>query len=490
MYDYFKYIAILNSCSLGGVCSIHPSVNSLYELFLHEIKEISNYLVKLNEFQIQNPEAMSFCIEILSVFMIDTSFNQDKYLELIKKLYSLKLEIKNKYTNYCKENKLPCEVLNSDIELKDGITINELINISQENISNSQKKCDKTKLGLFETVIIFARLTAINISKIKKLDKTFNRFDFELIRFFALTSASSIKNEKIKRRICDFSKTAFEIKKVLNETYEKFYGQKTDARVQITPSEGHCILVSGDDIDELSDLLKAIEIHAPNENINVYTNGTLFLAHLYPYFQNNKFLKGHWGKGNAEYDFSLFPGAILITKNFIQKIDSLYRGELFSNKLISTNKISDIKDKDYGKIINSALKSEGFLKEEEKEYVDINYKKEEILSSIDEIIDRKAAIIVGVGNESEEVSKQYKNHAIINLNFAYEAEFIEEIITKLEVKNIEITVFFAQCNLISMENILFFINRKINLLMLNCPHAFINPHIINSLKDDFGIQII
>ena len=116
MYDYFKHIAMKNSCALGGVCSVHPSVNSLYELLLHEIKEISNYLVKLNEFKISNPAAMDFCIEVLSVFMINTSFNQTKYLNLIRKLYSLKIQTKEKYIAYCSDNKLPCEVLNSNFE--------------------------------------------------------------------------------------------------------------------------------------------------------------------------------------------------------------------------------------------------------------------------------------------------------------------------------------------------------------------------------------
>ena len=32
----------------------------------------------------------------------------------------------------------------------------------------------------------------------------------------------------------------------------------------------------------------------------------------------------------------------MITKNFVQKIDSLYRGELFSNKLISFDKVFDM----------------------------------------------------------------------------------------------------------------------------------------------------
>lgn len=488
MYDYFKHIAMKNSCSMGGVCSVHPSVNSLYELLLYEIKEISNYLVKLHEFNILNPSAMSFCIEILSVFMINTSFNQTKYLNLIKKLYSLKKEIKEKYINYCKENKLPCEVLNSDFELSEDMTINQLINISQENIATRKKGYDKTKLGLFELVSIFSRLCAINIVKIKKLESNYTDYDFDLIRFFALTSASSIKNEKIKRRICQFAKTALEIKKKLFGLYKKNYGEKTDATINLSAIKGHSILVSGDDIDELYDLVQALNYSNTKDEINVYTNGALFLAHMYPYFKNNKFIKGHWGGDSAEYDFANFPGAILITRNFVQKIDSLYRGELFSNKLISFDKVFDIKNKDYMPVIQSALRLDGFMSDEEKKQVEIKYEKDKILNSLEEIIEPKVAIVVGGLNKN--ISEHYNDKTIINLSFSYEIEFIFEIINKLKAKNIDVTVFFAQCNMLSLENILILINNDINLAMVSCPHAFINPHITDSLKDEFNVRII
>jgi len=486
MYDYFKHIALKNSCSMGGVCSVHPSVNSLYELLIHEIKEISNYLVKLNEFKILNPSAMSFCIEILAVFMINTSFNQRKYLDLIKKLYSLKLQIKEKYVAFCKENHIPCEIFSSDFELKDNITINELINISQEYVINRQKGCDKSKLGLFEIVKIFARLTAINIIKIKKLEPKYSQYDFELIRFFALTSASSIKNEKIKRRIFEFSKIALKIKTKLYDLYKEKYGEKTNAKVKLSTVSGHSIMVSGDDIDELDDLLEAIS--KSKKNINVYTNGALFLAHLYPHFQNNNFLIGHIGGDSAEYDFANFEGAILITRNFVQKIDSLYRGELFSNKLISFDKVFDIQDKNYTPVIKSALNTKGFLNTEKEKYTEIKYEKENILNSIDEIKETKVAIIVG--RQDDYLNEEYKDNFIINLNFSYEINFFLEIIEKLKSKNIEITLFFAQCNMQSLENILMLLKSNIKLAMSNCPHAFINPHITDTLKEEFKINII
>ena len=92
MFDFFKNIIEKNSCQQSGVCSVHPSVNSLYEILLSEVREISFYLVKLKEFNLTNHNAMNICLETLSIFMINTSFNQDKYIYLLKKLYKIKKE--------------------------------------------------------------------------------------------------------------------------------------------------------------------------------------------------------------------------------------------------------------------------------------------------------------------------------------------------------------------------------------------------------------
>ena len=101
MYDFFKNIAEQNSCTLMGACSIHPSINALYQILLNEIREISFCLVKLKEFKITDKKAMEISIEGLSIFLINTSYNQQNYLEFLNKLSSTKREIKEKYINSC-----------------------------------------------------------------------------------------------------------------------------------------------------------------------------------------------------------------------------------------------------------------------------------------------------------------------------------------------------------------------------------------------------
>ena len=492
MFEFFKNIAEKNACQLSGVCSIHPSVNSLYELLLSEARTCAFYIVKLKEFKICDKKAMAFLVDILSTFLINTSFNQKKYLEIFKKLNSYKNQIKDEYVEYCTKSQLPCEVINTKLEISDNTTINELIEFSQNNIVNRQKSCDKVKFRLFELITIFARLASIDIVKIKKFEPDFNDFDYEILRFFALTNGYSIRDEKIIRRILEFSDISLKIHQKLFDVYKNQFGEKQDASVTMNYSKGHCILVSGDDLDELKKLLTTLENMKNQglleEDVNVYTNGALFLAHFYPYFKNNKFLKGHYGTDNAEYDFSNFPGAILITKNFIQKIDSLYRGEIFSNKFISFNKVFDIQNDNYEPVICSAQKLEGFLNDENKKIMQVGYDSDDVGKIVDNFDEKEVVIITGK-IEGKTLS-YYNNKKVINLNCPCEEDILLEAIRKLKAKNVEITIFFAQCNLVSLFMVLSLLNQGLKIALANCPQALINPHVIESLKEDFNIEIV
>lgn len=488
MYDFFKNIVEKNSCSLMGVCSIHPSINALYQIILNEIREVSSYLVKLKAFDIVDKEASDLAIKGLSIFLINTSYNQENYIDFLSKIYDAKLRVKNLYVDYCTNNELPCEVIKTNFKFDKSMTISELINYSQNNLINKQKNADKVKLRLFELITLFSRLCAIEITKIKKLEDC-NDYDFEVLRFFALTNGYSIRNEKIIRRIYEFSDFSLKIAIKLSLIYQKRYGKKENADTKTSLLDGHCILASGDDLDELEKLLKTIDEMDIKEKINVYTHGPLFLAHFYPYFKKNKNLIGHFGADNAQYDFSVFDGAILITQNFIQKIDNLYRGEIFSNKLISFSKFADIKNNDYKPLIETALRLNGCKKSKETTSIKIDYDREKIKKFIEEANVKEIIVISGL-LDNEQAIDEYEGKKIVKISCPLEGDILIESINKLKEKGIKITVFLAQCNLTNLGVLLMLLNQDIELNIASCPHSLINPHVLESLKEDFNVKII
>lgn len=483
MYEFFKDIAQASSCALGGICSIHPSVSALYQILLVYLKEISFYVVKLKGFKLINKELTGFLIESLSIVLINTNFNKTKYLNLIKKLCETKADVKNKYINYCSINNLPIENITSAFDLKSNVTISSLIELAQAKIENSTHQ-DKDKQGLFDLITLFSRLASIDLTKLKNEQLDTFELDFKVIRFFALTNSYSIRNEKLIRRIKEFSKTLIEIKELLFEKENENYGEIKDNKVQTSLSKGHAILVSGDDLKELKDLLETLNKLDLKEKINVYTHGPLLRSHFYSYFKNNKNLIGHYGTNNAEYDFSNFQGVILITQNFIQKIDSLYRGEIFSSKLISFEKVIDILDKNYLPVIETALKTDAVKDEEKKTSITIN--KDIIdLDKIEMKNDNEIILIFG-----SKLEKDFKDKKVLFFNYPLNIKKLIETLNKAQKKGIKINLFFTQCDMMMLEAVLCLLDKDVELTIANCPYSLINPHSIEVLKSYFKVNII
>ena len=174
---------------------------------------------------------------------------------------------------------------------------------------------------------------------------------------------------------------SFELQNKISESFENRWGKRQSAKILLTPRKGKCILISGPDLFELEKLLETIG----ERKIDVYTNSLMFIAHTYPKFKNNKNLVGHLGTQNPQIDFSDFPGAILITQNFVQKIDSLLRGTMYSNKIIAPNRVFKIKDNDYEPLIQAALRLEGYDKTREKSYMEISHNFEKLDNTLKEL---------------------------------------------------------------------------------------------------------
>lgn len=489
MYKFFKTIAESSSCTLKGACTIHPSVSALSLVLQEEIKEIAYYLVKLKELNFSNQEINDFCISALSIFLINTSFNKKKYLNLVKELNLIKIQAKEKYISHCKEKNIPCEMINNEFELKDNnLQISQLIKHAEFLNINKQKNCEKQRLRLFELIALFAKLCAIVSKQIKKENGETNELNYEILRFLALSNSFSIRQEKLKRRILEFCEIFEKALKKLDSLKEKNYGEKTSAKVNLYQQKGHSILISGDDLSELKKLLDDIEA-SKKENINVYTHGAMFYAHFFPSFQNNPYLKGHLGTNTAEYDFSNFQGAILLTQNFVQKIDSLYRGDIFSNKIISFDKVLDIKNNDYLPLVEMAEKIKEFDEKTIEKTKEVSYDKIKIINFLKTF--SQDEIIIVVGNiENSEFFMEYKNKKVLNLNCPCDSEIIFEIIEILRNKQVKISLFFAQCNVMNLKIIFALLNKNLKVYTTNCPHVLINPHVVEALIEDFKLKII
>ena len=116
----------------------------------------------------------------------------------------------------------------------------------------------------------------------------------------------------------------------LDSAHATLLGTPEPSKVNRTPVEGKCILISGHDLCVLKQLLEYID--QVGEPINVYTHCELLPAFGYPELKKHKNLVGNFG--GAWYDqckdFRDFPGPILLTTNCLIQPQPSYKKRLFT----------------------------------------------------------------------------------------------------------------------------------------------------------------
>ncbi len=488
--NFFNEYQNTNNCSntesSGGSCSIDPSVYALEELLLNEIKQIAFYIVKLADYNLQNENIMQKAVRALSVILINTSFKLEDYKELLYSLEADKFEVREKYLSVSKEKGIKYELVENAFKLPEKATRTSLLRLGEAIVSQKRKEYEPKKLDLIELIAFFAQTTSINIEKLSHFGYKNSEWNFQILKFLNLTNISSKKTEKLKQNICDFSQISFDIWQKLTETLENVYGKRVETGINFEIKEGKSILVSGSDLDELDKLLEAAE----GENINVYTNSSLFSAFCYPHFQKYKNLIGHFGYENAQVDFTNFKGPVFTTQNFLQKIDNLHHGTIFTTKIISPEKMIRIKDYDFEPLIQNALSSAGFGKEDIQNPDKVTLKYD--IKNIDNIIkgagNNDIYVIVG-SYKKEDIIKKFENRVRIELDSPVEIQLLIHILKERNCKNIKLVLTHCTPNTVNILMSTLFSNPE-EIYFAKCPNTIINPHVINALVEHFGVKII
>ena len=84
----------------------------------------------------------------------------------------------------------------------------------------------------------------------------------------------------------------------------------------------------------------------------------------------------------------------------------------------------------------------------------------------------------------------YNDKYILKIDCPLENEILLDLVDKLKEKKVKITLFFPWCNLEGLDILFLLLNKEINLSMAVCKNALINPHVIEALRDEFGIEFI
>lgn len=498
-----------NECMAHGACSVSPNVNALKAVMIAIIKQTSFYLTKL-----ENPNKR-IVHEILDIVAnVDTAndYTDRQLLEIFAHQYRNFQQVKSQYL---KENTNGIKIV--DIVKFDGKTTLSDIKIKGQNLlKRSAKQLSSEAKYMNDIFFNILKGTAINYLLLQEYNPSKTEYNKSILSLIDSAIKINTNVTKLKSKIIELAELYNQIITNIFECIMSEYGKISAVNLKTSTNIGKAILVSGDSFLELAEILEV----SKNEDISIYTNGNLALAHCFEKFSAYKNLVGNFGNSSEStmLDFATFPGAILLTKGEFHNMEYLYRGNLFSSDKMLPNGIKKA-EKSYKNIIEAAVESRGFLKGQKRTEIKIGFDSEKLKDELDEIFNKlsnneiKKILLVGFGCQTLDqkdylktiystlnddvfvinFSNYKKKTNSININISNNYPIMHYIIgiIKEKIKQFGDKIYYLtmRCDAFVLSEILSLQSIGIkNIYLFNCPPLPLNPSVLNVFRKQFGIN--
>jgi hydroxylamine reductase len=142
---------------------------------------------------------------------------------------------------------------------------------------------------------------------------------------------------------------------LLNDGHVERFGAPSPTKVREGIQPGPGILVTGHDLEDLSQLLE----HSAGKGVSIYTHGEMLPGHMYAKLRAHEHLVGHFGGAwqKQRREFERFGGPILATTNcvLIPHATNTYLERLWTIRQTGIPGARRVRDGDFGPVIEQAL---------------------------------------------------------------------------------------------------------------------------------------
>lgn len=519
MFNNYQKIAFdCDECMSKGICSLNPSLTSVQEVILLYLKELSFYLLKLKDFGVTNEKIKEVVTYAFFNIITDAEYKQEEFHNVMSKLYYFIEESKALYENFCDEKSIDIEKVKTYFKRSRNFDLTLAIKRGERYFLKKNYGVSIEQKNVFDIILFLVKSMFIKIIECQRLGFDDNKAFYDALKMLDRIHLDDFSMETVKEELQDFSMDYYDIVKNVFYAQIELYGPIETTQVSFSNEISKAILVSGSDYKKLENVLEATE----NLPIDVYTHGIeMLMAHAHPKMRAHPNLKGHFGTGfeTSIIDFATFPGAILMTKGTLQRVEYLYRGRLFTLDPIAPMGIVRIKDNNYEPLIKSALQAKGFTKVHRKPDVKVGFSEIEINNKVDEILEKyekkeiENLIFIGLLNYPS-IDKSYfdnfleavpKNCYVISLCheknsdniFHFDSYFdyslfyliLKKLSEKASLADLNITVFLTKCDKHTLANLIYLSKIGVkNIYMCKCPSTLMNPSLLNTMRDLFDIK--
>ena len=504
-----------NDCVAHGACSVSPNIASLQEIMFILLKQITYYILKLEELGIDKHDLKYSVIRQIAMLDAAKDLSEEQILNEFSKQYINLFTVHKEYTDVCKERKLDCKTLKDLLKFSPKTDLSSILKKGEKSFLKKYKDSDINIKYLSEILYGVLKSVCINLVRLFEFNRENNEAVDTVLESLNMLNAQRISPAKLKTQIEKLAVNDIELLKLINSVQIENYGEIGQSEVSYSTRPHKAIMVSGSNLCDFASVLEQTK----DEDVDVYTNGNLLVAHLFPHFKEYKNLQGHFGNGitTTILDFATFPGAILLTKNEVQNIEYLYRGRLFTTDEISPKGVSKIENNDFSPLIESAKQAKGFAKGQKRDSDIIGYDEEKLNKLLDDITENKYehVFVIGLSNFSPQLNDYFEkffslmpknsvaisfsynpnmeNVFTINLGNDYSLLYgvLHKIFAKISLTADNLTLFLTKCDISSLSNIINLKSRGAkDIYLSDCPPMVINPTVLKAFSKLFDVHTL
>ena len=366
-------------CTTLGVCGKQADLADLQDLFIFALQGLSIFAVEGRRVGVSDPEVNLFICEGIFSTLTNVNFDNERFAALIRRTVELrerlkaavkaaggKVDFTEDAANFTPADTMAALVSQGEkVEIKpggDNVDVTSLKHTLLFGLKGVAAYADHAKILGQEDEAVYAFVQEA-LAGILRTDLTVDD-----------CVALAMKCGQINLR-------AMELLDAGNTTT---YGHPVPTSVPLGAKKGKAILVSGHDLKDLETML----VQSAGKGINVYTHGEMLPTHGYPGLKKYPHFYGHFGTAwqNQAKEFPLFPGAILMTTNCLQKPQASYADNIFTTGLVGWPGTTHVVNNDFSAVIAKALAMPGFTEDTDKGSVLVGFGRNTVLSVADKVI--------------------------------------------------------------------------------------------------------
>ena len=370
-------------CTVTGVCGKTPEVAALQDLLIYLLRGTSQLAIQARKYGLNDEKLGVFTCEALFATLTNVNFDEDSLIEYIRQAAEKRDSLITRVLAKNSKESFPKGPINLELEkTKEGLVKQG----KQFGVKADMFVTANSDLhGLHWLVTYGAKGIAAYAYHAFELGKK----DERIFEFLQMALASTLDNSLSVNYFVDLALKCGEVNlramELLDAGNTETYGHPEPTKVQLGVKKGKAILVSGHNLRDLEEILKQSE----GKGIYVYTHGEMLPAHSYPRLKQYAHFYGHYGTAwqNQQREFAMFPGAIIMTTNCIQRPMENYKGNIFTSGPVSWPGAPHIDGTDFSPAIHKALEMSGFSSDMKDKTVLVGFGRNAILSVAGKVIE-------------------------------------------------------------------------------------------------------